>query len=228
MRYWYTLTVLLICASTFYHCSPPGEASAAKQNPDVPGWLFAALQKHLDNPSVLEKEDISYSYVWLKAGDRPQVVANARIDRLNGVLAVFEHTGNGYREVYVKLEPVYEVSVAGHRRQWVMFVSGLGGTGVQNNFYHLLGYTGGQYTEVWSGVAVASQFTGPLPSTYTNGALRFDPGLSQFLYTQTTLHYQQHDFEWNKPSGQKTTTWLFSLDPETGRVKDSSLIQSRD
>lgn len=221
----YALAVLLLGTLVFLCCNTPKVASSAQQSREVPEWLFRSLQQHLDNPSVLEPEDISYCYVWLKAGSRPQMLASARIDRLNGVLALFEDTGSGYREVYVREEPVYELSVAGHRRQLVSFVSGLGGTGVQNNYYYLVGYTGTRYAELWRGVAVASLFTGPLPYTYTTGALRFDPGHTYFVYSKTTLRYNQYELEPDKPSGHSVETWLFRLDPETNKVIDSTLLK---
>ena len=222
----YTLAALLAGTLVCVHCNtPPKVTSPAQPHGQVPEWLFRTLQRQLDNPSVLEPEDISYGYVWLKAGRRPQVVASARIDRLNGVLALFEDTGAGYTEVYTKKEPVYELSVTGHRRQLVSFVSGLGGTGVQHNFYYLVGYTGSQYAELWRGVAVAFLFTGPLPYTYTTRALRFDPGQSNFVYTKTTLRYNQYEFEPNMPSSQAVETWLFRLDPETNRIADSTLLK---
>lgn len=205
----YTLAALLAGTLVCVHCNtPPKVTSPAQPHGQVPEWLFRTLQRQLDNPSVLEPEDISYGYVWLKAGRRPQVVASARIDRLNGVLALFEDTGAGYTEVYTKKEPVYELSVTGHRRQLVSFVSGLGGTGVQHNFYYLVGYTGSQYAELWRGVAVAFLFTGPLPYTYTTRA--FIPpepcGLTRVRATSCT----------QKPPFVTTST---SLSPICPRVK---------
>jgi hypothetical protein len=225
MKYVYALAAFLVGTIVSVHCNTPKVAASAQPLGQVPEWLFRALQRHLDNPSVLEPEDISYGYVWLKAGSRPQVLASARTDRLNGVIALFEDTGTGYQEVYAREEPVYEFSVAGHRRQLVFFVSGLGGTGVQNNYYYLVGYTGTRYAEIWRGVAVASLFSGPLPYTYTTGALRFDPGHTNFVYTKTTLSYNQYAFEANKPSGQSVDTWLFRLDPETNKVIDSTWLK---
>ena len=188
--------------------------SGAKQFSDdiVPDWLYLSLQQKFNSGTIsIKQEDITFILVNLKESDKSQVAAFVSIDRLNGYFILYEFREGKYVEVYSKSEPVYSMQVyggGGGGKQLIAFTSGHGGTGVQENSFHVIGYTNKGYSEIWSGVAEKFMFGVQAPYYRTIGSINLTMDNQTLVYSITEELYNKID----KPDKVEQTVEIYKYD----------------
>lgn len=185
----------------------------------VPDWLYQSLLEKFENTTfLLEKEHITFAQVNLKQSEIPQIAAYVTIDRLNGYFAIYEYVENEYIEVFSKSEPIYGMQVfGGGKEQLIGFTSGLGGTGVQENNFHLIGYTNNGYSEVWSGIAEKYEFWGEPPYYSTIGSYNLSMGNKSLFYSKNIQTYNNFEVDPNNPDSSQQYYELLIYDDQLGR-----------
>lgn len=187
--------------------------SGVKQftNEIVPDWLYQSLQQKFNSATTsIKQEDITFILVNLKESDKSQVAAFVSIDRVNGYFILYEFRQGKYVEVYSKSEPVYGMQVYGGGKQLLAFISGHGGTGVQENSFHVIGYTSKGYSEIWSGIAEKFMFGGQVPDYRTIGSINLTMDNQTLVYSITEELYNKID----KPDKVEQTVEIYKYDTE--------------
>lgn len=191
----------------------------------VPDWLVSAMKAEFLNPDLVKPNDITLAQVRLKETNEPQILAYLTIDRLNGVIMLFEDKGEGYKTVYKRNEPVYGIQIYGAGNgQLVSFITGFGGTGFQENNFYLIGYNSDSYKELWKDIAEKYNFGGPLPYSHTQGAINFDLANEMMIYTQQVRTYDKLEYNEDAPDKIENITSYFKFDHESGKL---TLIDKR-
>lgn len=184
----------------------------------VPEWLYDAIKNKFQQPDLVKKDEITFFQVRMKQTHEPQIVAYLTLDRLNGVFVIFEKQGQEYKEVYEKREPVYETMVFGREiGQIVAFTSGLGGTGMQENNFHVVKFTSKGYKEVWKGIAEAYNFGGPFPWSRILGSINLDIGNKELVYGEIKRTYNKTDFDEEKPDKVETKVRVYKYNEKTDK-----------
>lgn len=212
-----TLSVILLigCSSGLKR-----DSLETADNAVSPNWLLKAVKAEFKSSSLVDPKDITFVQVRMRDIPKPQILAYITMDRLNGLIILFEDTGDGYKAVYKRNEPVYGVQVFGSgSNQVVAFTAGHGGTGIQENFFYVLGYSTEIYKELWKGAAERYTFTGALPYSYTLGAINLDMTNQSLIYTQYIRTYNKPQFDINTPDLAETKTFYFIYDADTGEYK---------
>lgn len=190
--------------------------SGAKQFSDdiVPDWLYQSLQQKFDGATIsIRQKDITFILVNLKESDKSQVAASVSIDRVNGYFILYEFREGKYVEVYSKSDPVYGMQVyggGGGGKKLIAFTSGHGGTGLQENSFHVIGYTNNGYSEIWSGVAEKFMFGGQGPYYRTIGSINLTMDNQMLVYSITEELYNEID----KPDKVEQTVEIYQYDTE--------------
>lgn len=185
-----TLLVLLTVSVLATGCSgkdTPADSPADKQSPSqaiVPDWLQQSLKGYFDGLMILDKDKITMVQVTMKENSEPQIAASYNIDDQKGIFVLYEKQDNAYKEVYSKKEPVYGIQVFGQKQQQVAFVSGSGGMGLQENYFHLLAATEGGYKEVWANIAKQNKLSGTFPYFKVIGAINLEPDNNILIYSK--------------------------------------------
>jgi hypothetical protein len=183
----------------------------------VPDWLYEAMKGKFQQPESVNKNEITLFQVRMRADNEPQIAAYLTLDRLNGTFVIFEKQENGYKEVYETREPVHAVQVyGGGNAQLVGYTSGLGGTGYQENVYHLLKFTSKGYQEVWQGTA-EQYICGPLPMDKTLGSVNVDMDKSELVYGEIRRIYNDTDFIGKEPSKVETKLEVLRYNENEGK-----------
>lgn len=184
----------------------------------VSDWLYQSLLEKFKNTTfLLEKEHITFAQVNLKQSEMPQIAAYVTIDRLNGYFAIYEYVENEYIEVFSKSEPIYGMQVfGGGKEQLIGFTSGLGGTGVQENNFHLIGYTNNGYSEVWSGIAEKNEFRGEIPYYRTIGSYNLSIDNKGLVYSKTIQTYNNMEIDLNSPDSSQQYYELYTYNEQLG------------
>ncbi|UFJ42224.1 hypothetical protein LOK74_06935 [Brevibacillus humidisoli] len=153
------------------------EPEAAQLDP-VPDWLYEDVKARLTGnaQALLQPSSLTVVRTHLrydeKTGQRqePELAVFVTLDHLNGLFVLYAQQDGRYQPVYVKEEPVYGVqlfSVGGG--ETLVFTSGFGGTGIQENKLHALRYTPEGYREVWSDIGYAhTAYPEEIQVTYGN------------------------------------------------------------
>ena len=191
----------------------------------VPDWLYQSLLAKFENmesaerSELIKKEDIKFAKVNMKDSTKPQIAAYITISRAEGyfVLYEFSEAEEEYKEVYAQHQPVFGLQVYGAwSKQMVAFISGNGGTGYQENYFHLIGSTQKGYKEIWTGLAGKDEF-GQLPHYRTIGSLNiFMANENQLLlYSQIKHRYDQLEEDIRKPDQVEKKVELYLYNPQT-------------
>lgn len=218
-KFW--LSLLLLTSLLLAGCSGQG-TPASKERPAgmevVPDWLYESVKAKFESSSVsVTKNKITMLRIHLKDSEKPQIAAYLTLDHLTGVFVLYEYQDGSYREVYVKNEPVYGVQVFGGGQQFLAFISGFGGTGVQENYFHLLGYTNGGYTEVWSDVAEQVKFSGPPPYYRVIGSISLSMDGQALVYSRYKEIFEGSEVDVSRPDRIKQDAELYNYNKEKGK-----------
>lgn len=202
-----------------------GDTTAGQTPADiVPDWLYQSLPAKFDNmepaerSKLIKKEDIKFAQVNMKDSAKPQIAAYITISRAEGyfVLYEFSEAEEKYKEVYAQHQPVYGLQVYGAwSKQMVAFISGNGGTGYQENYFHLIGSTREGYKEIWTGLAGKDEFS-QLPHYRTIGSLNIFTANEDklLLYSQIKHRYDQLEEDIRKPDQVEKKVELYCYDPQ--------------
>jgi hypothetical protein len=179
---------------------------------NIPDWLFDSFRQKFSQPDEIKKESITLVYLRMDRKNRaPEIAAFLTTSHMEGWFVLYAEENGAYREVYAKGEPVYGLQVHGAVDHMISFVSGLGGSGVQKNNYHLIKYTKQGYKEVWNGVAYDVLANGPPPLHKKFGTFFIDEHTGTLYYKQTAYNYNE-DFE--HVSSTKETSQVYHYDEE--------------
>ena len=189
----------------------------------VPDWLYESFLEKFDNLELAERlelikrDDIRFSQVKMRDSDKPQIAAYLTLSHLEGYFVLFEFSDGKYREVYSQHQPVYGLQVyGGWPSQMLAFISGQGGTGYQENYFHLIAYTKDGYQELWSGLAEKEEF-GQLPHYRTIGGLNVT-GVNEdqlLIYSQIKHQYNQEEKDIQTPDKEEKIVELYRYDPQS-------------
>ncbi|TRY26991.1 hypothetical protein FOI68_05300 [Brevibacillus sp. LEMMJ03] len=201
----------------------PSDA-AAERSSAIPEWPFDSFKQKFSQPDLIDKEDVTLVTLRMnRTRKSPEIAAFLTTSHLEGWFVLYAEENGVYKEVYAKQEPVYGVQVHGAGDQMISFLSGVGGSGVQKNNFHLLSYTQQGYKEVWSGLAYDLLANGPPPFHQTIGTIYTEDNTRKLYYQQTTYIFNE---DISRISSTKQLTHVYHYDeeksvytslPETGR-----------
>jgi hypothetical protein len=161
-------------------------------NDIMPDEVYNAIRTKF--PYIEARDEIKHISTRLNPDGEGEIAFFSTIDRLNGFLIIFEKKGQSYKEVYVEDKPVYSVEVTEFTSPCqIVYSSGLGGTGVQENIFHVIRYTPKGYLDVWNGTAAYMKFSTPSYISI-DGSVSF-PFMSkdELVHFQLKRNYEQRD-----------------------------------
>lgn len=193
----------------------------------VPDWLYQSLLAKFDldaeNDLELPREAITLVRVNMKNSAGPQIAAYLTLNRVEGYFLLYEFAEGNYKEVYSLHQPVYGLQVYGgwEGKQMIAFVSGHGGTGYQENYFHLISYTKDGYKEIWSGLAEKVEF-GQLPYRRTVGSLNLSMDNQLLIYSTINHEYVKPEEDITNPDKVAKSVELYRYDPQAEQFVASS------
>ncbi len=229
VRKWLVIAVIAVmavgCEQSFRQQAEQHPSDAAvERSSAIPEWPFDSFKQKFSQPDLIDKEDVTLVTLRMnRTRKSPEIAAFLTTSHLEGWFVLYAEENGVYKEVYGKQEPVYGVQVHGAGDQMISFLSGVGGSGVQKNNYHLLSYTQQGYKEVWSGLAYDMLANGPPPFHTMIGKFFIEDHTGKLYYQQTTYIYNE---DISRISSTKQLTHVYHYDeeksiytplPETGR-----------
>lgn len=159
----------------------------------IPDEIYKAIK--IKFPFIESKAQINYINTHLNPNGEGEIALFSAFDRLNGFFILFEKKGQHYNEKYVEGTPVYSCEVTPSTSQ-IVFSSGLGGTGIQENKLHVIRYTPKGYSDVWNGIETSIRFASA-PFIRIDGCVKTPFGDSdELIYFQLkrTYKYNNNNF----------------------------------
>lgn len=114
-----------------------------------------------------------------------------------------------FRPVYEVNEPVYDLYFE-QNPQILVVATGSGGTGVQENWFHVIKSVDGQFKEVWTGLARSTRFALP-PYSKRLGSIQIDGEVLRHFVYQEELNGDDQvlssgvstiTYRWNEATGR--------------------------
>lgn len=161
----------------------------------IPDEIYNAIK--IKFPYIESKGQITYMNTRLNPDGEGEIALFSTVDRLNGFFVLFQKENLHYKEVYVKEKPVYSVEVTSFTSpNQIIFSSGMGGTGVQDNKFHIIRYTPKGYSDVWNGIGTSIRFTSA-PYIRIDGCVKTlfgNPDELIYFQLKRTYEYNNNNF----------------------------------
>jgi hypothetical protein len=215
------LAPLCIAATFFTANSTPVEVTSSKAVEDA-SWLREAFYQQFPSHRDAVNKELQVLRVNLDDDADSEYLAWLSLDRINGLGILFDRQGGAYQPVYQIQEPVYQVSFDQPTRSLIIS-AGNGGTGVQQNWFHVIQKVGGNYREVWTGIERSSMFGRP-PFTQRHGtvAIAQDVALNALTLRHTTRTTVLNEDNTARQTRDAVDTYVFK--PDQGRFVPVSPI----
>ena len=196
----YSMRKVIVILIFIYSCTFNQQPTQEKSTASSFDWIVDSVKNKMDNPSVVTDKDVKYLYFHHPSLMKPAIIAWITLDRLNGGIYVYTWKNNKYELVFQENRPVYSVQVMEREPSFLVFSSGMGGTGQQTNNYQVLLIRNNATKTLWKGTAEDFNFNGNPPYHYKLGAISFNAGGDEMIYSVKDRMYNNREYEIDKPN----------------------------